>query len=275
MTAIFPLEGKLPVVGRGTGSLRIDYRSGVQIHMSDLDTAKNCCIVTCSDLALDRSFSALVESLSRYLSAKSGVTARDFGQAFAAWEQLFQKRRRLSLDEEQGLWGELYFLSTCPSIERAVASWRGPSAEDYDFLIEDIAFEVKSSRRQGRHHVSHAQVSQAIRPSSIYLISLWIGEDAVDGRTLPQMVEIVGANTQDPIGFEEKLLNTGYSRGDHGLSDRSFTALESPALYDMVAIPRVRVFDPGVMSLSYEVQLNWQEQVVEMDRDVIFAKAFS
>jgi Putative PD-(D/E)XK family member, (DUF4420) len=275
MTAIFPLEGKLPVVGRSTGSLRIDYRGDVHIHMSDLDEVRNCCIVTCSDFSLERSFSALAEALARDLAAKPVATTRDFGHAFARWEQLFQKRRRLSLEEEQGLWGELYFLSTCASLEKAIACWRGPNAEEYDFLIDGVAFEVKASRRQGRHYVSHAQVSQAVKPATIFLISLWVGEDAANGLALPKMVELIATRTQDPIDFEEKLLSTRYSRADQDLYNRPFAALGPPLIYDMFSIPRVRQMDPGVLSLSYQVQLDLKAQLPEDDRGVIFARSFS
>jgi hypothetical protein len=275
LTAIYPVDGKLPVVGRGSGAIRIEYRSDVRIQLGEFDQLRNCCIVVCTDRLLERSFSAFVEALGNTLAAAHVITAREFAFAFGAWEQLFQKRRRLSLDEEQGLWGELYFLSICPSLERAISCWRGPSAEDYDFVASGTAFEIKTSRRKGRHQVSHSQVSQATQPRTIFLVSLWVGEDASEGLALPGVIDLLAARTQDPIAFEEKLLATGYSRADKGLYDRPLAALEAPLLYDMTSVPRVREMDAGVLALSYSVQLDPNASVPGDEAGEIIQKAFA
>jgi hypothetical protein len=273
-TAVYPVIGKLPIVGRATGAIRIEYRRGVRIRIRDYDVVRDCCIVTCSDSELERSFGTLVQALARDLAVATDVTSQVFARSFASWERLFLRRRRLSTEEEQGLWGELYFLSNCPSLERAIAVWRGPNAEDYDFLADGIAFEVKASKHRGRHHVSHAQVSQANRPGAVFLISLWVGEDAIDGLTLPQLVATLTERTQDLISFEEKLLSTGYSHADRLLYDRPFASLELPVLYDMINVPRVREMDLGVLSLSYRVQLDRDDEVSEREREAILSRAF-
>ena len=258
LSAVFPVVGKMPVVGRNAGAIRVDYREDVEISVEDDHLVSNCCIATLHNRTLDRSFNALAESVGRELAMVEGVRARDFSRAIAAWEQLFQRRRRLSLDEEQGLWGELFFLQTFPDFDAAVAAWRGPDADDFDFLANGVAIEVKTSRRFGRHHISHAQVSQATAEAEMYLVSVWVGEDPGRGVTLPALIRTVEAQTQDPVAFEERLLATGYSHADASLYDREFATLDKPAYFRMSCVPKVRAFDPGVMSLSYAVQLDPQ-----------------
>jgi hypothetical protein len=273
LAGIFPVDGKLPVVGRNAGAMRIDYREDVDIEVGDKRWKSNCCIASVSTRDLDRSFRALAESVANELAAETSVTAARFGRAFSSWEQLFQRRRRLSLEEEQGLWGELYFLQSLEPIDVAVAAWRGPSAEDYDFLANGIALEVKTSRRFGHHHVSHAQVVQAVSDGSAILVSIWVGEDSTRGITLPQLIQTIGDRTQDPMLFEEKLLQTGYSHADAKLYDRGFIALDRPSFFDMSLVPRVREFDPGVTSLSYVVQLDPSLELGE-DREALVRQAF-
>src|SRR5262245_44953957 len=115
LSAIFPLNGRLPILGRNAGALRIDYHPGVRILIEDVDTVCSCCIISLEDRNLDRSFWALAQALAQEFVGRPDPSAPEFGRAIASWEQLFQRRRRLSMDEEQGLWGELYFLSTCSS----------------------------------------------------------------------------------------------------------------------------------------------------------------
>jgi hypothetical protein len=179
------------------------------------------------------------------------------------------------LDEEQGLWGELKFLSACPSVDGAIACWRGPGAEDYDFLSDGIALEIKTSRRIGRHNVSHAQVVQASEAGRVFLVSIWVGEDPLHGTTLPQMIDVVADMAEDLITFEAKLLETGYSHTDRGLYDRRFSALDDFAIYDMMDVPRVREVDAGVTSLSYVVQLDQGLALPADERDAILLRVFS
>ena len=134
LAAIFPVVGKLPPVGRNAGAIRLEYLADVKIDIDAASLVSSCCIVSITDRALERSFWALSVSISQDLAKMQVVTAHDFGCAFASWEQLFSRRRRLSFEEEQGLWGELFFLSQCASIEIAIGCWRGPNADDYDFL---------------------------------------------------------------------------------------------------------------------------------------------
>jgi hypothetical protein len=275
LSAIFPVEGRLPLMGRSAGALRIEYHAGVRIQIDDLDEVSSCCIVTVSDRSLDRSFWALAQALAQEFAEKPGVTATDCGRAFSAWEQLFQRRRRLSLDEEQGLWGELFFLTTCAAIESAIGCWRGPNAEDYDFLSNGIALEVKTSRRVGRHNIGHAQVIQATEAGHVFLVSIWVGEDPFHGVTLPQMVDLISEKTKDPVAFEGKLLDTGYSHKDRRLYDRAFSVLDAFSVYDMIVVPRVREADPGVMSLSYVVQLDPAVAQSAEDQEALLARVFS
>jgi hypothetical protein len=274
LLAIFAVIGRVPAIGRTAGSIRLEYREGVRILVEETDFVANCCIVSIADRSLDRSFWALVQSLSRDLGELAQVTSQDFGRAFGRWEQLFQRRRRLSLDEEQGLWGELRFITHFEQIDTPIACWRGPSAEDYDFVAGGVAIEIKSSRRLGRHHVSHAQVVQATQRGKVYLISLWIGEDPGHGLSLPDLIDQVAQKSQDPVTFEQKLLDTGYSHADHRLYDRAFSLLAGFEMYDMSVVPRVQLVDAGVMSLSYVVQLDPLAAEPEDARGAILESAF-
>jgi hypothetical protein len=274
LLAIFPVTGRVPAIGRTAGSIRLDYREGVRIRVEDAELLASCCIVSIAERSLDRSFWALTQSLSQDLQVLPQVTSQDFGRAFGRWEQLFQRRRRLSSDEEQGLWGELRFISQCKPIETAIACWRGPSAEDYDFVSGGVALEIKTSRRLGRHHLSHAQVVQATQRGRVYLVSLWIGEDPGHGLSLPDLVDLIAEQSQDPVTFEQRLLDTGYSHADRGLYERAFSLLDEFELYDMSAVPRVQLADPGVMSLSYVVQLDPLAAEPEDARGVILDTVF-
>jgi hypothetical protein len=274
VVAVFPVDGKIPLIGRCPGALRLEYSAAVSIEVEGGRFSSNCGFITLTDRALERSYWAMVKSIARSLAGCAHVSAREVGAAFAAWELLFQSRRRLSLDEEMGLWGELFFVLSCSDLDRAIACWRGPSAEDFDFLASDVALEVKTSKRFGRHVVSHAQAASVTESGRAYLVSVWVGENELRGVSLPSLVDSIASMTSDFVTFEERLLGAKYSHADRHLYDRKFASMDDFLLFDLVSVPKVRQIDPGVISLSYSVQLDASGALSLDDKAAVLLRAF-
>lgn len=70
---------------------------------------------------------------------------------FYNWKKMFQNisKTELSEEEEQGVYGELYFLYKYMipkyGIDRAILSWTGPNRYNKDFSIENTWYETKTS----------------------------------------------------------------------------------------------------------------------------------
>jgi hypothetical protein len=273
-SAIFPLEGRMPVMGRSFGAVRLEFRSNLRIEMSGAFSLPGCAILTCEDRTLMPTFSALIEALGTRLRQSAGRTAQDFTQFLGGWERLFQRRRRLSADEEQALWGELVFMSLRPSADNALYAWRKPRTESFNFQAGGIAFDVRTSGEFGLHRISYKQMLPPAQPGKIFLVSQWAVEDVRHGTSLGQLVDSLTSRVSDKILFEEKLMETGYSRADAALYDSKFILLEPPFLLDAVDVPRARALDPGVLELSYSIQLDRNKQISETDEAAILECAF-
>ncbi len=272
LVGIFPVTGPIPLLGRVSGLLSIEYRSKVLIRLPEHDATHNCCILCLDDREACRSFESLTRSLSAALSGRPEVTARDFGIELANWERLFQKRRRLTPSEERGLWGELHFICRSPEPDKMVAHWQGPSAEDFDFLFGDTALEVKTSSRRGRHTLSHRQSAQSNSPDQVYLVSIWAAQDSNVGLTLPAVIADLSSRLTDTDAFERKLLETGYSHADRNAYTESLHAMCEPEFFDMFDVPRIREMDPGVTNVVYDVQLDWNLRIADERKAALMSK---
>jgi hypothetical protein len=272
-SAIFPLEGRMPVMGRSFGAVRLEFRSNLRIEMSGAFSLPGCAILTCDDRTLVPTFSALIEALGVHILQSAGRTAQEFALFLGSWERLFQRRRRLSADEELALWGELIFISR-HSVDNALYAWRKPRTESFNFQAGGVAFDVRTSSEFGFHRISHNQILQPVQAGKIFFVSQWAVEDVRHGKSLGQLVDSLTNRVSDRILFEEKLMETGYSRTDVALYDGRFILLEQPFLLDAVEVPRPRTLDPGVLQLSYSIQLDRNKQISETDEAAILECAF-
>ena len=90
----------------------------------------------------------IVESVSYTLTEEQAFLA--IHRQYAKWKALFKKSTKadLSLDEIQGLYGELFFLQrfmiTKYGIEKAIKAWSGIEGTSKDFSINSKWYEIKT-----------------------------------------------------------------------------------------------------------------------------------
>jgi hypothetical protein len=139
---------------------------------------------------------------------------------------------------------------------RALAAWRGPDAEQIDFVGGGVGIECKAGMRRLEHWISQEQVSRPLGDVEVYLLSLWVALDAVGGVTLPDIVSQAEVATHDHAALEEKLLAAGYSHGDSHRYRLKLRMLERPKLFPISRLPKVRLADPGVSHIRFLATLD-------------------
>lgn len=102
----------------------------------------------CFQISWDRFDDAIVfEFVDDLLRTKGFVEdpAVCFENKLNVWRDLLDRQGMLQLNKVSGLWGELLICSKKQGME---SIWTGPSGSDIDFRSDDIAFDVKTSRRK-------------------------------------------------------------------------------------------------------------------------------
>jgi hypothetical protein len=112
---------------------------------------------------------------------------------FEAWKNLLRSAAILTKEQEIGLWGELWLLLRLLRNVgiNALQSWTGPLAEPHDFRLENVEFEVKTTKRRTRTH-SISSLDQLV-PSpgnALYIVSLQV-EPTGAGTSLCEMIQNV------------------------------------------------------------------------------------
>ena len=171
--------------------------------------------------------------------------------------QIFQALRQPPAKSIQGLWAELFVLANSPDLPRWAAAWHDDPMERYDFAMQRLRVEVKSSgNRIRRHHFAHEQLHP---PSGI---ELWIAsvfvERSTAGCNCLELLQRIQSRLAGNVRFEVeskvvRTLGADYSKACAFTFDEEL-AKDSFSFIPIKAIPRIPDDLPeGVSELRYSV----------------------
>lgn len=186
------------------------------------------------------------------------------------WQDLFSKKIKttLSVQEQQGLFGELSFLQKliCSSMDKvhAVKSWVGPNMNPQDFQSELWAVEVKTITANKFPNVlinSELQLDESTI-SKLYLYNMVVEILPVDGKTLPGLIDelrdILSQETYAANLFENKLLYSGYFDTDKDVyKERHYYIRKENYYLVQGEFPRIKKENLllGVSDVKYSISL--------------------
>jgi hypothetical protein len=253
---VIPLEEAAPTsVGRRAAGCEVVGHHSTRFVFGGRETVGPAAALLCTDSALVDAFVVLaLDVASRALVA--GATWSNVLAAVEEWQTLLTPRERLSAEAEEGLWGELWFLSQAGDVDRALSAWRGPEGDATDFFVGGKSAEVKTSRQRRQHHVSQSQLLAPTGEHDAWLVSIWVKSDPVAPNTIPHLADAVLERSTDRGNALRRLLRAGYSPPKRADYTASFVILAEPEWYAAGDVPRVRTADRGVSHLRYRVSLD-------------------
>lgn len=186
------------------------------------------------------------------------------------WQDLFSKKLKntLSIQEQQGLYGELSFLQKLISSPMnkvcSINSWVGPNMAPQDFQSESWAVEVKTISVNKFPNVSINGELQLDETTieKLFLYNLVVENVPIDGKSLPEMVnEIRNSLNNDPNAlnlFENKLIYYGYYDIDvDAYKERRYQIRKENYYIVQGEFPRIKKDDLllGVSDVRYSINL--------------------
>jgi hypothetical protein len=270
---IVPLGNRVPAYSMLTEGLAVMVREDVRFEVGKQSWHAPSAIFVCRDLKFLRSFCTFVADLHRRVPMErpSWTVVK---VAFAEWERFFTRETPLTPQKQIGLWGELWLIDVAEDRDLAVAAWVADSEGERDFAARSVRLECKTSTRKLHHHVSVRQVADRPSAGAAYLVSLWIGENAGEGRTLSEMVAPVRASLSNDVEFDRKLGLAGYFDVDAYLYVKRFSLLGDPMWFPLDCVPQVRVVDPGISQIRFVVDLPEERMLPPSEARSIFEAAF-
>ncbi|MFA7116835.1 MAG: PD-(D/E)XK motif protein [Bacteroidales bacterium] len=185
------------------------------------------------------------------------------------WEFLFDKinGKGLSPIEQQGLFGELFFLRKILNLtlkyDKIVSSWVGCDNAPQDFLIDDNAIEVKTSIGNGKK-ISISNESQLDETSlnNLFLSHLSLGISEDKGETLNNLIQSIKDKISLDIVslnlFDTKLLHVGYFNNHKFQYDNKYYIMKNEKNYQIKGdYPRIKKSKllKGVENVKYSIDI--------------------
>lgn len=221
-------------------------------------------------------FSTLCEDLINYVRhiSEESILVESLLGRLEKWQMLFEKTNRqgLSLSEQRGLYGEVYFLKLFLEKTRdkgsCVDSWMGPEKSVQDFQYSNWAVEVKTT--QGKNHqkihiASERQLDDSL-VKNIVLYHLSLDSRQGSGESLNSVIDQVYDSLKDnsliASTFRAKLMLAGYFSDHRGLYDDMGYSIRQENIWKVSGdFPRIREKDipEGVGDVKYSIVLSESE----------------
>ncbi len=215
-------------------------------------------------------FTLMAADLLSSVSAAKGEEQRAYYQFLSrirSWQQFMERQRdrRLSDEEELGLFGELFMVNRlldCGVPPSAVMEcWKGPANGLRDFIgfAHDIEVKATISLNGFPAWISSLEQLDDVAGRSVFLAALRFSlQDAA--LTLPAMVEVIRqkAGDQGRIGLERNLLLAGYDDAHATEYVRGFEPMDERGFRMEQTFPRLtRSTAPlAVRAAKYELDLD-------------------
>ncbi len=210
-------------------------------------------VITCAtpDRVIQEYFAEVCETILQFIG--NSPSSQEIAEAVHRLIELFQKISKPSHRSIVGLFGELFVIHSAESPKFAVQAWRSNIDDRFDFSIDDIRLEVKSTGSRLRSHEFSLEQCTPPPHSSGILVSLFV-EKSGGGMSINELAigireQLEGA-PELLFKFQETLAE-GLGAGAKIVLSSRFdmsVAKSSIQLYKLENIPAVRTVLPAEVS---------------------------
>lgn len=225
-------------------------------------------------------FSTLCEDLINGISNITGddKVVKELLNRLEKWKSLFDKAslQGLSLEEQRGFFGELYFLrkwiSQTSDLQKCIQAWLGPERSLRDFQLNDWAIEVKTTlgNNHQKVHISSERQLDTANLTTLLLYHLSLESQQQSGESLNELIdsviELLNTEIAVQTQFRSKLLQGGYFIHHRTLYDNIGYHIRQESFYEVRdRFPRIEERDVrnGVGEVKYSIVLsNCSEYII-------------
>lgn len=257
----------------------------ITVTSDDRDSTRELLLIALLNKQHNEVFATLAEDLiNQIANVNEDILIKVVLNRFEMWKALFDKvaSEGLSREEQQGLYGELYFLRKCilrtDDLLKPVQSWLGTERELRDFQSDGWGIEVKTTI--GNNHqkifISSERQLDTRNLNNLLLFHLSLEAQKNHGETLNQIVntivELLSSDVVAQIQFQAKLLQGGYFSDHASIYDITGYQIRGESFYSVRDnFPRIEETEirRGVGDVKYSIILSEQSDYL-IKEDFVF-----
>jgi hypothetical protein len=244
-----------------------------ELMPDERDYSKKYLLIILKNTQHEYVFATLCEDLINGISniRDQDRVVRELLNRLEKWKSLFDKASSegLSLEEQRGLYGELYFLkrwvTNTKDYSKCIQSWVGCENAVRDFQYSDWALEVKTTygNNHQKIHINSERQLDIENLSSLILLHLSLEVQQKNGQTLndiiTDIIALLNIDIASQTQFKTKLFQAGYFNHHKPLYENSGYQIRQENYYLVQdEFPRIEEKDirRGVGDVKYSIILS-------------------
>lgn len=217
------------------------------------------------------------------------VILKNYSNRLIRWQNLFErfKQQGLTLEEQRGLFGELFFLRkfllVSSDFQNVVTSWIGTEKQIRDFQFGRWSVEVKTTHGNNHQkiHISSERQLDTRNLDNLFVNHLSLDVRQQSGETLNQLVDAVTEIlTRDFTAFNQfrnKLIETGFFDHHRPLYAETGYFIRQEMFYKVENnFPRIEERDirAGVGDVKYSIVVSQCSEFIRTEEEVFLTIRF-
>lgn len=266
---VFMLESSSPNVAsihQETKSLRFVLNKKCTLQCNDEVTVKIMHVLTCKDKEFEK-VKAFIRLTKAFSFDDVGLEQYYLAKLFSSISALFDKQRKVSEFETQGLFAELYTILYLKNIGCDIAGyWQSRNRMKFDFSIDvKKRIEIKSTLKAERiHHFRHEQLLSELY--DIKVVSVMLRKNDC-GLSLADVVEQIREKYSNDYALMLHVENTLFHIDDDYLYNLKYDEIYLKSnlhFYDAKDVPHFNEKTPeGVFNAEYDCNLDMIKELPE------------
>jgi hypothetical protein len=258
----------------------------LELIPDEKDISKSYLLVLLSSQKHKDVFATLCEDLINGICKVTGddTVVKELLNRLEKWKSLFDRAAQegLSSEEQQGLYGELYFLRKwirrTNDINKCLDAWLGPESGLRDFQLNNWAIEVKTTH--GNNHqkiyVSSERQLDTSKLNTLLLYHLSLETQQKNGETLNEIVDtlidLLRTDSTTQTQYSSKLLQGGYFFHHRALYEDTGYQVRRENFYEVRdGFPRIEESEVrnGVGEVKYSIIISNYSDYIMNEESVI------
>lgn len=183
--------------------------------------------------------------------------------------KLFEKLSNPKNIDLTGLWGELFVINFLRSTEILIQAWHPENNDLFDFFLNNIALEIKTTTKNDRKHTFKFEQLNSTNTNKIIIGSIMLKKSRI-GVSLLDLKNKILKKTNN-LEFSQKIkeiyaliiANKSQKDFDNEKYDYQY-AIDNISFYDLQNVPRIKETPMyGVNNIKFESDLNGVKAITD------------
>jgi len=256
-------------VGQNLTNIIIEHDINCTIKLDDEKIIKKFTLIKClsNQESIKELFLITLENILQTIPNE--VSEKRIDELTVKLIKLFEKISNPKNIDLTGLWGELFIINFLRSTEILIQAWHSENNDLFDFFLNNIALEIKTTTKNDRKHTFKFEQLNSTSTNKIIIGSIMLKKSRIGVSLLDLKNKIL--KKINNLEFSQKIKEiyalTIANKSQKDLDNEKYDyqyAVDNISFYDSQNVPRIKEAPMyGVKNIKFESDLNGVKAITD------------